>query len=127
MSDEKNHKTLEFKEDLALSKIRLSAIFFFFKSVRFFHPNSHHHLPENSSEVSRRSLRNCRRGRKEVLTKAQTHTLTGASRCAFTLGLFRFRFPLAPAAPGLALAQRTRPRGLNGPLQNPSCLNSLRE
>lgn len=30
MSDEKNHKTLEFKEDLALSKIRLSAIFFFF-------------------------------------------------------------------------------------------------
>lgn len=121
MSDEKNLKTLEFKEAFTLFKIRLLSTIFF-KSVSFFHPNSHHHLPENSSKVSTRSLWNFRRGRKEAVTLAQTHAPPRGSRRACAPGLRRFRSSLAPAEPWSALAQRTRPRGLSGHRQDPSCL-----
>ncbi|XP_034846855.1 uncharacterized protein LOC118001025 [Mirounga leonina] len=121
MSDEKNLKTLEFKEAFTLFTVIVNN--FFFKSVSFFLPNSHHHLPENSSKVSTRNLWDFRRGRKEAVTRAQTHAPPTGSRRACAPGLCRFRSSLARPRGTLVGACAEDPaQGLSGHLQDPSCL-----
>lgn len=97
-------------------KIRLLSTIFL-KSVNSFHPNSHHHLPENSSKLSARSLSMELQKRKKGDCNHSSDSRASRGRWrACTLGLCRFGSSLLGAcAEDPAQGPEQAPAGVQQP------------